>query len=77
MSIYHPHPFETSIRNFQAFPIHFPRCPKMLQEGSHLLQEAKIQREKHFLFYHISTNMNIFTKMFHGDINMDEGNMLK
>lgn len=75
MSIHHRHPFPTSTHHFQAFPINFPRCPKMLQESSILLQEAKLHREKN-CFYHISKTVHPLVDLFHGERHMDDDNML-
>lgn len=74
--IHQPHLFPPLTRHSKSFPIHFPCYPKMLQEGFVLLQEAKIHREEN-CFYHILKTMHPFSKLFHGDMHMDDGNILK
>ena len=71
-----PHPFPTSTHHFQAFPIKFPRFPKMLQGSFVLLQEAKIHKAQ-FFYYHILKMMHTLAEMFHGEMHMDDGNMPK
>ena len=48
----------------------------MLQDGSILLQEAKIHKLENS-FYHIFKVVHLFSYMFHGEMHMGDGNMLK
>lgn len=75
MSIDHPHPFPTFTHHFQAFLMNFFHCPKMVQEGYIMLQDAKINRG--FFYYHIMKIMHPFAELFHGVMHIDDGNMLK
>lgn len=76
MSIHHPHPFTTSTHHSQAFPIHFPHFPNVLQDGFVLLQNCQNTQEKN-RFYHILKILHPLVELFHAKIHIDDGNMLK
>ena len=76
MKIHHPHLFPPSTHHSQTFPIQFDCCPKKLQEGSVLLQETKTHRAE-ICFCHNLKTMHPFSNLFHGEMDMDDGNMLK
>lgn len=75
ISIHHPHLFSTPPHHFQEFPIHFLRCPKMIQEGLILLQETRIDIRKLFLSY--LENHASIRRVVSRDMHMDDYNMLK